>query len=185
MAAGGVEEELVGDAGGVERVLIGFAAGDVGGVVVGVDEEGWGDGGGEVEVRGGAAVWSGEVGRVDEDGEVGAAADAVDGVGDWVGTGVEGGGGAGGEVAAGGEADDADFVREEVPCGGAGAGEADGALEVHEGAVAVVGDTVFEDEGGEAVAVEPCGDFRAFLVGDDVFVGTAGADDDGRGGLLI
>ena len=59
MAAGGVEEELVGDAGGVERFLIGFAAGDVGGVVVGVDEEGWGDGGGEVKVWGGAAVWSG------------------------------------------------------------------------------------------------------------------------------
>jgi hypothetical protein len=87
VAAGGVEEEVVGDAGGVEGFVIGLAAGVVGGVVVGVDEEGWGDGGGEVEVWGGAAVWGGEVGWVDEDGEVRAATDAVDGVGGRVGTG--------------------------------------------------------------------------------------------------
>ncbi len=86
-------------------------------------------------------------------------------------------------MAAGGEADDADFVGVDIPVGGVGADGADGAAEVLEGGgVAVArGDAVFEDEGGDAAGREPPGDLMALVGHDDGAVAAAGTDDDGGG----
>ena len=79
----------------------------------------------------------------------------------------------GGEMAAGGEAEDADFVRVDVPVGGVEADEAEGALRVFEGhggfgvrAGFGVGayrcDSVFEEDAGDALGDKPVADFGAF-----------------------
>ena len=91
------------------------------------------------------------------------------------------GGGGGGEVSAGGESDDADFIWIDVPFLGACADGADGALGVGDGGGVVVvgGVSVAEDEGGDAVVVAPLGDLFSFVVHGEVAVATAGGDDDG------
>ena len=86
----------------------------------------------------------------------GAAGNAVDGIGGGGIARVEVSERGGGEVAAGGGADDADASGVELPGGGLGADGAEGALGVVEhGGVAVAGgaQAVFEDEGGDALLV--------------------------------
>ena len=140
---------------------------------------------------------NGEVGGVDDDGEVGAGGDA--------GVGVGGGGGGGdvvvvgmgaeedGEVGAGGEAHDADVGGVEVPFGCVGAGEAHGLLGVFEvrgvggivaGFACGLGDSVFDEDAGDADGVEPVAGVGAFAVGDEDAVAAAGEDEDGGAGVL-
>ena len=139
---------------------------------------------------------SGEVGGVDEDGEVGAGVD--------VGVDVGGGGRGGdvvvvgvgaeedGEVAAGGEADDADAVGVDVPLGGVGAGEAHGLLGVFEvgGVGGVVAgfasgwDAVFDEQAGHAEGVEPVAGVDAFAVPGEADVASAGKDEGGGAGVV-
>ena len=114
-------------------------------------------------------------------GEIGAGTDAVDGVGAGGIAGIEMGGGSGGKVAAGAEAHDADFGGVYPEFGGAGADGADGALGVHQhGRVTVFGaEAVAENEGGDALGVEPLGDLLALVIIGERAVSATGADDDG------
>lgn len=100
----------------------------------------------------------------------------------------------GGEVGSGGEAEDADAVRVDVPLGGVGAGDAHGLLRVFEigsvfGIVVGEGDTIFDQNAGHADGVEPGADLGAFeIVGKDAITST-GKDEDGcasvrRGGRV-
>ena len=138
VAAGGVVVELGGDVGVEKSAVVDEGVAAIAAIVFGLDEEGGGSelvggvDGVELLIVGG----DGEVGGVDDDGEVGAGAD--------VGVGVRGGGSGGdvvvvgvgaeedGEVGAGGEAHDADVGGVDVPVGGVGAGEAHGLLRVFE-----------------------------------------------------
>ena len=88
----------------------------------------------------------------------------VDGVGSVGFAGVGLHGGEGSEFATGGETHDADAVGVDVPFGGAGANDAEGAAGVGHGvvldgvgAVGFAGEAVFEDEGGDAPGLEPLG----------------------------
>jgi len=92
-------------------------------------------------------------------------------------------------VGAGGEAEDADFARVDVPVGGVGAGEAHGLLRVFEvggvgGVTAFFGDAVLDEEAGDADGVEPVADVEAFAVPCEDFVGAAGEDEDGCVGIV-
>ena len=112
VAAFGEEVHFGGDVEAFEGEVVedGGLAGDA--VVFGVDEEGGGDVFGEGEVGGefsGGVVSADEVGGVDEAGEVGSRGLLVGVVDGFVGAGGECGGGDGGEVAAGGEAHEANF----------------------------------------------------------------------------
>ena len=179
-----VDVEFGFDAGGfVFEVEAGHAFGDVWAVAVAAGDE-----------DGGHAFFGGEeVGSagVDEGLEVGAGAGVVDGV--WgvgfAGVGLHGG--EGGEFATGGEADDADAVGFDVPFGGAGADDAEGAAGVGHGvvldgvgAVGFAGEAVFEDESGDAAGLEPFGEGATFMAEAEFFVAAAGADDDGGAGGL-
>ena len=138
VAAGGVVVEVGGDVGVEEGAVVDEGVAAVAAIVLCLDEEG---GGGELvgSVDGVELLVvgrDGEVGGVDDEGEVGGGAD--------VGVGVDGGGGGGdvvvvgmgaeqdGEVGAGREAHDADVGGIDVPFGGVGAGEAHGLLRVFE-----------------------------------------------------
>lgn len=117
---------------------------------------------------------------VDEDLEIGSRRDALDGVGCC---GVVGGVvGCGGrcEVSACGEADNSDAFRVDFPTSGIGANGLDGALRVSKGNEGVsFWESVFEDDAGDAVLVEPFGDTVAFCSGDEAAVAAAWADDEG------
>ena len=96
----------------------------------------------------------------------------------------------GGEVASGGEADDADFVGVDVPLGGVGAGDADGLLGVLHvlgvfGEAAAFGDSVFDGDAGDADGVEPVADLGAFEVPSEVVVAAAGEDEDCGSGVVL
>ena len=89
-------------------------------------------------------------------------------------------------MAAGGEADDADFLRINLPLGSVGADGANRLLGVEERHVRTSGwKTVFEDYAGDAVCVEPGGDAVAFALGHQAAVAAAGADDDRRAVRLL
>src|SRR5690349_17799142 len=72
----------------------------------------------------------GEVAGIDDDGEIRAAGELVGGVNGIVKAFVEMGGEGGGKMRSGGKAEDADFVRVDVPFSGALANDAEGALGV-------------------------------------------------------
>jgi len=194
VASGGEHVEFGGDLGGGEGLIVDGSVAAVGLVVFGLEEEGRrGEGvGGVGGVEGGEIGIEGEVGGVDDDGEVGAGVDF------WVGFGCRWGGfdvvvvGMGGhqcgQVGAGGEADDADFGGVDVPLGGVGAGEAHGLLGVFEvgevcGVVAGVtfwlGNAVFDEDAGDADAVEPVADVGAFSGPGEALVAPAGEDEGG------
>lgn len=79
-----------------------------------------------------------------------------------------------------GEADDADLFGVDFPVSSVGASGLDGALRVGEGNERVsFGETVFENDAGDAVLVEPLGDSVAFCAGDEAAVSASWADDDG------
>src|ERR1035438_1230505 len=116
---------------------------------------------------------------VDGDGEVGAAGDFVGGVHRRVdadgGDAVRVDAGGGDEMAAGGEAEDADLVRVDVPLGGVEADQADGALRVFQrdgrlriGAPVRVrarrGYAVLQQHTGDAARYQPVADLGAFEI---------------------
>lgn len=124
---------------------------------------------------------------VGEDGGVGVGAGGVGEVvvgGRWV---VVADGGGGGEMSAGGEAEDGGLaVGVDPQFGAACAEEPDGALCVVEhGRVVVSGPEAVEEDGGvDAGVVEALSDGLAFVEGVDA-VGAAGADDEAGPGLVV
>ncbi len=145
MAAFGVKVQFGRDAGGFELEKPGGGVFDVDGVVFGLEEEGGRGVVGGAQVRVGAEddagflvrLWNGgsEIAGVDDDGEVWAAGEFIGRVDIGVETLVEAGAEGGGEMAAGGEAEDADAVGVEVPLGCVGTDEGHRALRVFEGGV--------------------------------------------------
>ncbi len=94
-----------------------------------------------------------------------------------------------GEVGSGGEAEYADAIRIDVPFGGVGADEADGALCVLKGGGrfwiwAGVGHAIFEKDAGDAAGSEPVADFGAFEIHREDVIAAAGENDDGGAGAL-
>ena len=199
VAASGVVVKLGGDVGVHEGGVIDEGVPAVGAIVLCLDEEG---GGGELVggvdgVELGVVGGNGEVGGIDDDGEVGAGAD--------VGVGVGRGGGGGnvivvgmgaeedGEVGAGGEAHDADVGGVDVPVGGMGAGEAHGLLGVFEiggvgGIMACValglGDAVLDQDAGDADGVEPVAGVESFAVPGENAI-TSAREDEGCGAGVV
>ncbi len=89
----------------------------------------------------------------------------------------------GGEVSAGGEAEDADALGIDVPFGGVLADDAHGALGVLQGGVgfgigAGAGDAVLHEHAGDAGGVEPVADLGAFEIDGEDVVAASGKDDD-------
>ena len=198
VAAGGEVVELGGDVGVHEGAVVDEGVFAVAAIVFGLDEEGRGGefvgGVGGVEL--GVVGWGGEVGGVDEDGEVGAGGDFGVGVGGGgsgfyvvvVGVGAE----EDGEVGTGGEAHDADVRGVDVPVGGVGAGDAHGLLGVFKvggvggivaGFAAGLGDAVFDEDAGDAEGVEPVAGVETFAVPGEHLVAAAGEDEDGGAGV--
>ena len=68
--AGGVKLEDVRDPRGLQRGMVDFAAGDVGLVVLAVDDEGGREAGFEVEIQRGAALFVVKIGRANQHGKV-------------------------------------------------------------------------------------------------------------------
>src|SRR5579859_237935 len=95
----------------------------------------------------------------------------------------------GGEVGSGGEAEDADAVRVDVPCGGVFANDAEGALGVLQGSRgfgirAAIGDAVLEEDAGDACIGEPIANFGALEIDGEDAVGAAGKNYDGGAGVF-
>ena len=129
----------------------------------------------------------GKVAGIDDDGEVGAGVEFVDGlVGPFVvGVIAEGDD----EMRPGGEAESAEAVGVDVPLCGVGASDAHGLLGVFEvGSVfrIVIGerDAVLDEEAVDPDGVEPGADLGSFeIVGEDA-VASAGEDEDGCAGVF-
>lgn len=133
---------------------------------------------------------------IDENGEVRPAALALNGVGAIVIAKIVFGGGHGGEVTSGREANNANLIRLEIPISRALASHADGVFDVGKGTVGIAfWKSVIEDDSRDSVSVQPFGDGSA-LSFDHSSVATAGGDDksgavwllgaeDGDGGLGI
>ena len=179
--AAGVDVHFGGDALLLERQVLIDGDDDMRGVVVGADEEGgrrvFGDGDDGVGAPAG----------IDEDGEVGARAGLVGGIGRVGVAGAETGFDESGEFTASRKADEADALRIDGPFFGAGADDAHGSRGIGEsvalhGVVGIggAGEAVLEDEGGDAKVVEPVGDLPTFFVDDELGMASAGCDDDGR-----
>jgi hypothetical protein len=195
VAAGGKDVELGWDLGVFESAEVDKGVFYVDGIVFGLEKEGRRRVliGSEDGVELFAIGLGGEIAGVDDEGEVGASVDGGVDVGCGgsgfdvlvVGMGAE----EDGEVGAGGEADDADFVGIDVPVGGVGAGDAHGLLRVFEvgrvGRVAAFfGHTVFDEEAGDADGVEPVADIEAFAIPCEDAIATAGKDEDGGMGVV-
>jgi hypothetical protein len=95
----------------------------------------------------------------------------------------------GDEIAASGEADDADAVWVNVPGVGVLADEAHGSLSVlQSGGVfrewTGVGDSVFDEDAVDADGVEPAADLGALDIESEDFVGAAGEGEDGGAGVV-
>ena len=199
VSAAGEVVEFGGDVGIHEGAVVDEGVLAVALVVFGLDEEGWRCElvGGVDGIEGDLIGGNGEVGGVDDDGEVGAGVDV----------GVDVGGGGGGfdvvvvgmgaeedsEIAAGGEAHDTDAAGVDVPLGGMGAGEAHGLLRVFEvgGVVGIVagrafglGDAVLDEKAGHAEGVEPVAGVETFAVPGEDAVAAAG-EDEGGGAVAV
>ena len=200
VAAGGVHVEFGRDSGVGEGLVIGGGVAVIGLVVFCLDEErGWRElvwgvdgvkrGGGVGGFASGCSGgWRDEVCGVDDDGEAGAGVDVDVSVGRGRGGGDVGvvgvGGHESGEVAAGGEADDADFCGVDVPRFGVNAGEAHRLLRVFEwseigGVVAGGGDAVFDEDAGDVDFEEPVAGGGPFAVPGEADVAAAGEDEGG------
>lgn len=130
--------------------------------------------------------------RVKRYGEIGAAALFVGDVDGSIGAFIKTGAGGGNEMAAGGEADDADFVAGDAPVGSLGAYERDGALSVFErqGRFAVrfflvIWDAIFQEHSGNAFGVEPVTNLGAFEIDGEDLIAAAGKDDDSGAGVFV
>ena len=120
---------------------------------------------------------------VDENREVGSATLASDGVGGACLDGVEVYGGGRCEVPAGREADDADFLRVNLPMFRICAHGADCLLSIEQRYVGPPGrKAVFKDDASDAVGIQPRRDAVAFAFGHQAAVAASGADDDGGAG---
>lgn len=188
MAAAGEDMEFGGDFVFLEGEVVSDAVFGADAIVGGMCEEGWWGVGRNREfgVEGGAF---GEVGGVDEDGEVGSGVEFVGVVDGFVGGFSEAVGSCGGEVTSGGEAEDADAFGVDLPIIGVCAEESEGALGIlKRGEVSGLtfsgGDAVFEDDAGDSDGVGPLGDFLTFEVHGENGVGSAGADEDGGAGVF-
>ena len=124
-----------------------------------------------------------KIGGIDRNGEIRPCADLVDIIDGRVGLFIEFAGGANGQMAAGGKSHDADAIGIDAPFGGVGTDLANGALRILEGALAVVGATIFKNDGGHAVGGEKFRDFRAFEIPCEDAVAAARADDHAWGGF--
>ncbi|MEI9898717.1 MAG: hypothetical protein WDN28_33890 [Chthoniobacter sp.] len=92
--------------------------------------------------------------------------------------------GGGGEMAARGEAEDADARGIEVPFLRPGAHEAEGALDILQRRdvflqAGTLGHAILEEHAGDAEGIEPLADFGALEIQGEDAVAAAGADDDG------
>lgn len=121
---------------------------------------------------------------VEQGGEVGAGAEAVDGIGGVDVWSIGLGGEDGGEVSSGRKSEHAEAMGVDVILGSLGADEAHRALGIFERNRCVVarGVAIAEDKGGDVVGVEHQGDVFAFLLGGEVDVAAAGENEDGRAG---
>src|SRR5262249_9127062 len=98
-----------------------------------------------------------------------------------------------GEMAAGGEADEADALRVDAPLLCTSADQADSALGVQQWAerwfaLHVPGApraAVLEDDARHALRIQPRGDFLAFKFPEEIVVPAARADDHRRAGVLL
>lgn len=136
----------------------------------------------------------GHVAGIQRDGEIRAAAFAIGGIDGRVGAMIGMGADVGDEVAAGGKAEHADFVRINMPFGGVVPNEAEGALRIFQSGRrdgfemfveagdimrAGSGHAVFQQHGRDAAGGEPIADFRAFEVDGQNGVAAAWKDNDG------
>ena len=119
---------------------------------------------------------------VDEYGEVGPAGNPIEGIlGGWFPGLREMSGRGGGEMTAGGEANDADFLGVELPLLGLGSHRAYGPLCIHQGNEgAAPRQTVLEHHAGHPVSVQPLGDAMTLGSHDLPAITSAGTNDDGR-----
>lgn len=195
VAAVGIDVEFGGDAGAFEGGEVGESVFDAVDVVVFILEEegGWGlggDVGADVGVEGEGVVGEGEVAGVEGDREVGAGGGPVGGIDGGVEAVGEVDAGGGDEMAAGGEAEDADLMRIQIKLGGVEADEGDGALGVFKGLgrggvgagfweLRFAGDAVLDEDAGDAAGSEPVADLSAFEINGEDLVAAAGEDEDG------
>ena len=121
--------------------------------------------------------------RIHQDGEVGSRTETVDRVGGIRVTGVELGGGGGGEMATGGETHDTNLAGVDVPLGGAVAHGPKRAVRVHERGqmrdlvAGVLRQTVFEHDAGNTDGVEPLRGLNSLPVVGEHSIATAWAND--------
>ena len=95
----------------------------------------------------------------------------------------------GGKVSPGGETEYADAMRVDVPLGGTGADEAEGALGILKrgggfGIRTGIGHAVFDQDAVDAGGVQPIADFGAFEIDGQDAVSAAGKHQDGRAGVV-
>ena len=180
------------DLGVFQRLEVDHAAFDVNGVVFGLGEKGGRSVGahGELGRERFQVVLRGEIGGIDEDGEIGAATDFVSVVHGVVSALVEIRAGSGGEMASGGESEHTDALGVDLPFASVVADEADGALGVLEGrgvarSAGAGGHTVLEQGAVDADGVEPAADLGAFEVEGEDVVASAWKDDHGGAGILL
>jgi len=129
---------------------------------------------------------------IDERLEVGATGLLLDGVGGVFFASVGLHGGKSGQLTSGGEAEDADAVRLNVPLDSAAANGAYGAACIGHGVVLngvgaafFAGEPVFQHKGGDTTITEPLGERIAFMAEAELGMTTARADDDGCAGAFV
>ena len=191
VAAVGVDMKFGGNFGVFESEKIDGGGFDVHGIVFGLNDEGWRSffSGMDFGVGRHVLFGDGEIAGINDDGEIGPATDAVSGVDGIVEALIVVRAERGGEMSSGGEAEDTNAMRIDVPLGGARADEANSALCVLESGGrfriwAGVGNAIFEDDAGDAARGEPVADFGALEIDCENVVPAAGENDDrGAGGF--
>ena len=191
MAALSVEVEFGGDFGVFQGQEIDGCVFYVNGVVFGLDDEGGRGllGGKDIGIGGEVLLGEGKVAGIDDYGEVWATAELVGGIDGIVEALIEVSAEGGGEMGSGGEAQNADAMRVDVPLRSVFADYADGALGVLEGGRGLgigtgVRDAVFEENAGDAGGGEPVADFGAFEIDGEDVIGASRKDDNGGTGIF-
>ncbi len=199
-----IDVEFSGDVSGFQLEKPGGRVLDVDRIVLGLKQEGRRcvAGGVQIGVVAEGEAWlliwlrhdGGEIARVDDDCKVRARGCGVIGIDVGVETLAESGAERRSEMSAGREAENADTVRVDVKVRGVTADESKGPLRIFKGSVrfrvgAGIRDTVLEHHAGDALAVQPLANFRAFEIDSKDGVAATRKDDDGgssriRGGLI-
>jgi len=145
----------------------------------------------DVDIRVGREVLisEGEVAGINDDGEVRAATQLVSGINGIVKTLIEVGAERSGKMAAGGEAENADALRVNVPIGSMGADNSESPLGILEGSRGFgigpgIGHAVLEQDASDARGVEPVTHFGAFKVDGQDVVTASGKDYNGGAGVV-